>query len=155
MATLLAAQKSVTSKMSKGYAYYSVYFFRNFGLNENKIRQEEALDGGYAIRTNLSGEEFSKKQTVECYRGLAAVDRAFRQMKTVSLEIRPAYHRRDRRIEAHALLCMLAYYVEWRMKQRLIPLFEADGKGKDRRWTFPGILERLKGIREERGSIAG
>ena len=90
-----------------------------------------------------------------CYRGLAQVERAFRSIKTVSLEIRPAYHQLDRRIEAHAWICMLAYYVEWHMRQRLLPLFEADGQGKDRRWTFPGVLERLKSIREETGVMQG
>ena len=52
-------------------------------------------------------------------------------------------------IEAHVFLCLLAYYVQWHMQQRLAPLFEGNGEGKERRWTFAGVLERLKGICEE------
>lgn len=124
-------------------------------LNEEKIQHEETLDGCYVIRTDLAGEIMDKEQTVACYRRLETVERAFRQIKTVSLEIRPTYHQLDRRIEAHVFLCMLAYYVEWHMKQRLQPLFDRDGKGKNRRWTFAGILERLKGIREQTGVFKG
>ena len=86
---------------------------------------------------------------------LALVDRAFRQLKTVALEIRPVYHQLDQRIEAHVFLCMLAYYVQWHMQQKLVPLFESDGAGKDRRWTWAGVLERLKGIRRQTVSMNG
>jgi transposase len=67
----------------------------------------------------------------------------------VSIEIRPTYHHKDDRIEAHVLLCVLAYYIQWHMQKRLAPLFAEDGEGKDRRWTFAGVLERLKGLRQE------
>lgn len=101
-------------------------------VDEARVSQEEARDGCYVIRTDVSAQELNKNQAVACYRGLAQVERAFRAIKTVSLEIRPAYHPLDRRIEAHAWICLLAYYVEWPMRQRLILLFEADGQGKDR-----------------------
>jgi transposase len=113
------------------------------------VDREEALDGCYVVRTDVNAERFDKNQAVECYRGLAVVERAFRRLKTVSLEIRPIYHHLDRRIKAHVFLCMLSYYIEWHMRQRLIPLFEADGQGKERRWTFSGILQRLKSIQEQ------
>ena len=80
---------------------------------------------------------------------MAVVERDFRQLKTVSLEIRPTYHHKDDRIEAHVLLCVLAYYIQWHMQKDLAPLLAEDGEGKDRRWTFAGVLERLKGIRQE------
>lgn len=117
--------------------------------NQEKIEEEEALDGCYVVRTDVSSELLDKNKTVNCYRGLAVVEQAFRRLKTVSLEIRPIYHHLDRRIEAHVFLCVLAYYIEWHMHQRLIPLFESDGRGKDRRWTFAEVIERLKCIREE------
>ncbi len=124
-------------------------------VDEARVSQEEALDGCYVIRTDVAAPEMDKNQAVACYRSLARVERAFRSLKTVRLEIRPTYHHLDRRIEAHVFLCMLAYYVEWHMRQRLAPLFEADGQGKDRRWTFAGVLERLKSIREETGVLQG
>ncbi len=118
-------------------------------LNQPKVDTEQSLDGCYVIRTDASEQIFDKNQAVACYRGLAAVERDFRQLKTVSIEIRPTYHQKDERIEAHVLLCMLAYYIQWHMQQRLTPLFEEDGQGANRRWTFAGVLERLKGIRQE------
>lgn len=118
-------------------------------LDQEKVDREEALDGCYVVRTDVDAERLNKNQAVDCYRGLAVVERAFRRLKTVSLELRPIYHHLDRRIEAHVFLCMLAYYIEWHMRQRLIPLFEADGQGKERRWTFSGIVQRLKSIQEQ------
>ncbi len=122
-------------------------------LNETLLEQERALDGCYVIRTNVGAESLDKTQTVDCYKGLSVVESAFRQMKTVLLEIRPVYHHLDERIEAHVFLCMLAYYVQWHMRQRLAPLFDADGQGQDRRWTFAGVLERLKAIRQQTVAI--
>lgn len=118
-------------------------------LNQPRVDTEESLDGCYVVRTDASEQVFDKNQAVACYRGLAEVERDFRQLKTVSIEIRPTYHQKDERIEAHVFLCMLAYYIQWHMQRRLTPLFEEDGEGADRRWTFAGVLERLKGIRQE------
>jgi len=118
-------------------------------LDQSRVDTEQSLDGCYVIRTDASDRVFDKNQAVACYRGLAEVERGFRQLKTVAIEIRPTYHQKDERIEAHVLLCMLAYYLQWHMHQRLIPLFEEDGEGADRRWTFAGVVERLKGIRQE------
>jgi transposase len=118
-------------------------------LNEALLEQERALDGCYVIRTDVDSKTLDKTQTVDCYKGLSVVEGAFRQMKTVLLEIRPTYHHRDDRIEAHVFLCMLAYYIQWHMWRRLAPLFDTDGEGKDRRWTFAGVLERLKAIRRQ------
>ena len=54
------------------------------------------------------------------------MERAFRCLKTVDLHVRPIYHRLDSRVRAHILLCMLAYYVEWHMRQALAPLLFAE-----------------------------
>jgi transposase len=118
-------------------------------LDQLRVATEESIDGCYVIRTDASEQVFDKNQAVACYRGLAAVERDFRQLKTVSIEIRPTYHQKDQRIEAHVFLCLLAYYIQWHMHRRLMPLFEQDGQGAERRWTFAGVLERLKGIRQE------
>lgn len=118
-------------------------------LDQPRVATEESIDGCYVIRTDASEQVFDKNQAVACYRGLATVERDFRQLKTVSIEIRPTYHQKDQRIEAHVFLCLLAYYIQWHMHRRLMPLFEQDGQGAERRWTFAGVLERLKGIRQE------
>jgi len=118
-------------------------------LDQQRVDTEQSLDGCYVVRTDASEQLIDKNQAVACYRQLAEVDRDFRQLKTVAIEIRPTYHQKDERIEAHVLLCMLAYYIQWHMRKQLAPLFEQDGQGKDRRWTFAGVLERIKGIRQE------
>ena len=70
-------------------------------------------------------------------------------------EIRPVYHQLDQRIEAHVFLGMLAYYLQWHMQQKLAPLFDADGSGEDRRWTWACVLERLQGIRRQTVTMKG
>lgn len=97
-----------------------------FQRDEAGIRDEAALDGIYVVRTSLAPERSSTADTVRSYKSLARVERAFRTMKTGSLEIRPIHHRLDGRVRAHILLCMLAYYVEWHMREALRPLLFAD-----------------------------
>jgi len=92
-------------------------------------------------------------EVVRAYKSLAFVERAFRNLKTVQLEIRPVYHKTDERIRSHVFLCMLAYYLQWHMEQRLAPLFANDGKGEDRRWTFRGVIDCLAQI--TRNSVEG
>ncbi len=93
------------------------------------IAAEAALDGFYVIRTNVPAATLDADATVRAYKSLAAVERAFRSLKTVDLEVRPIYHRRTKRVRAHVFLCMLAYYVEWHMRSRLAPiLFDDDDK---------------------------
>jgi hypothetical protein len=120
-----------------------------FDIDQELVRAEETMDGCYIIRTDVSDEAWGAQQAVDRYRGLAQVERAFRNLKTVALELRPVYHHTDERIRAHVFLCMLAYYLQWHALQRLQPLFDADGDGKDRRWAWPIILERLKSIRTQ------
>ena len=94
-------------------------------------------------------------EIVASYRALGNVERAFRSLKQMHLEMRPVYHKIDRRIRAHVFLCTLAYYVQWHMTERLQPLFDADGKGKDRRWTVQNVIERLKQVTRNEVSSNG
>ena len=93
------------------------------------IEREESLDGIYVIRTSVRKEALSSEQVVASYKSLSGVERAFRSLKTVDLHVRPIHHRLPDRVRAHILLCTLAYYVEWHMRQRLLPmLFDDDDK---------------------------
>jgi hypothetical protein len=94
--------------------------------DQQRIDREAALDGIYVIRTNVSSEILSSQQTVGSYKQLSTVERAFRSLKTVDLKVRPIHHRLADRVRAHVLLCMLAYYVEWHMRDRLAPLLFDD-----------------------------
>jgi transposase len=90
------------------------------------IRAEAALDGLYVIRTAVAAETMDAPQVVRHYKGLAEVERAFRSLKTVDLKIRPIHHRLETRVRAHILLCMLAYYVEWHLREAWRELLFAD-----------------------------
>jgi transposase len=93
------------------------------------IEREQNLDGIYVIRTSVKKEVLSSQQVVASYKGLSGVERAFRSLKTVDLQVRPIHHRLPDRVRAHILLCVLAYYVEWHMRQLLAPiLFDDDDK---------------------------
>ena len=97
--------------------------------DEENIERERALDGIYVIRTDRSSEELSAEDTVRSYKNLCRVEKAFRCMKTVDLMIRPIRHRTEQRVRAHLFLCMLAYYVEWHMRDALGEvLFEDEDK---------------------------
>ena len=96
---------------------------------EQQIRQEAALDGIYVIRTSVSADVLNAEETVKAYKGLSVVERAFRSLKSVDLKVRPIHHRLADRVRAHVFLCMMAYYVEWHMRQRLAPiLFDDEDK---------------------------
>jgi transposase len=94
--------------------------------DEARICNEAALDGLYVIRTSVGKGEFAAEGAVRAYKDLGLVERAFRCLKGVDLRVRPIGHRRERRVRAHVFLCMLAYYVEWHMRQSLAPLLFAE-----------------------------
>ena len=94
--------------------------------DEGKIAAEASLDGLYVIRTSVASESLSAERTVGAYKELSKVERAFRSLKTVDLKVRPIYHWLEDRVRAHVFLCMLAYYVEWHMRQKLKPILFED-----------------------------
>jgi transposase len=100
----------------------------SFGWSRNEISvtREEQLDGIYVIRTSEPEAVFSSAACVRTYKSLALVERAFRCLKGLDLLVRPIRHWVDPRVRAHLFLCMLAYYVEWQMRQALQSLLFAD-----------------------------
>lgn len=101
-----------------------------FHRNAEAIAAESQLDGFYVIRTSLSQATLAAPEVVRAYKGLCQAERAFRSLKTVDLEIRPIHHRLADRVRAHVLLCMLAYYLEWHMRQMLAPILFDDHQRK-------------------------
>ncbi|WDE97048.1 IS1634 family transposase [Lentisphaera profundi] len=126
-----------------------------WSLNEEKVKQEEKFDGCYIIRTDAPKENIGKDETVLAYRDLQKVEQAFRNLKTVSLELRPMHHKTDERLKSHIFLSTLAYYIQWNATQLLKLLFDEDGKYKEKRWTFQHVVERLKSIRITENLIDG
>ena len=90
------------------------------------IAQEAALDGIYVIRTKVPAEQMNAEQTKAAYQSLSKVERAFRSLKDMDLQIRPIHHRLENRVRAHVFLCMLAYHVEWHLRQAWEPLLWAE-----------------------------
>jgi Transposase DDE domain len=97
-----------------------------FERNVETIEAEGKLDGFYVIRTNLDKATLATSDVVRVYKSLSQAERAFRSIKTVDLEIRPIHHRLSDRVRAHVLLCMLAYHLEWHMRQALAPILFDD-----------------------------
>ena len=98
----------------------------SFARKVDAIAAEAATDGIYIVRTNLTPEVLDDAATVRSYKSLSQVERAFRCIKTVDLQVRPVHHWLAGRVRAHVLLCMLAYYLEWHMRQKLAPLLFDD-----------------------------
>src|SRR4030095_505122 len=97
-----------------------------FARDEAAITKEAALDGFYVLRTSVPTGTLGTDETVLAYKSLAQVERAFRSLKTVDLEIRPVHHRWAGRVRAHVFLCLLAYHVQWHMRQALAALLFDD-----------------------------
>lgn len=97
-----------------------------FRRKTDSIAAEAALDGLYIIRTSVPAEEMAAADCVRNYKALANVERAFRSLKTVDLKVRPIHHRLADRVRSHIFLCMLAYYVEWHMREAWRELMFAD-----------------------------
>jgi transposase len=98
----------------------------SFARKLDAIAAEAALDGIYIIRTSVSAVQMDAPSCVRNYKSLAQVERAFRSLKTVDLKVRPIHHRKADRVRAHIFLCMLAYYVEWHMREAWRELMFAD-----------------------------
>jgi hypothetical protein len=80
------------------------------------------LDGCYVLKTDLAREAASKETVHERYKDLALVEWAFRESKTVHLEMRPIYVRRKSRTRGHAFVVMLAYTIIKELATRWQPL---------------------------------
>jgi transposase len=98
----------------------------SFARKTAEIAAEAATDGLYVLRTSLPEQTLGDSDTVRSYKSLALVERAFRCIKTVDLNVRPVYHWLEGRVRAHVFLCMLAYYLEWHMRQCLAPMLFDD-----------------------------
>ena len=97
-----------------------------FARKTAEIAAEAATDGIYIVRTGLPTDVLDDAATVRSYKSLSQVERAFRCIKTVDLHVRPIYHWLADRVRAHVFLCMLAYYLEWHMRQKLAPMLFDD-----------------------------
>jgi Transposase DDE domain len=94
--------------------------------DQASIDTEAATDGIYVIRTPVPAETLDAAGTVAAYKGLARLERDFRSIKADDLDLRPVWHRLEDRVKAHVLICMLACYLTWHLRQAWAPLTYAD-----------------------------
>jgi transposase len=113
-------------KMGKHYQIHIEEDGFRYARRQESIEREKKLDGIYVIRTNVTADAMTAPQVVGSYKQLSNVERAFRSLKTMDLNVRPIHHRLAGRVRAHVFLCMLAYYVEWHMRRKLAPLLFED-----------------------------
>ena len=123
--SMRAGQALGRFKMKKHFTFKISDDHFSFTLDEASVKSAEALDGLYVIRTSLK-EAPRAAEVVRHYKRLAAVERAFRTLKSVSLKVRPIHHRRKHRVICHVFLCMLAYYVEYHLRKKWAPLLFVD-----------------------------
>ena len=109
-------------KVAKHFALEIADNLLRWSRKEDSIAREKALDGVYIIRTPESADTLSAEDAVRAYKQLGDVEKAFRTLKGLDLRMRPIHHRIETRVRAHMFLCMLAYYVEWHMREALAPL---------------------------------
>jgi len=93
---------------------------------QQAIEDEARLDGIYVIRTPLPAAELGTAETVTAYKNLKYVERDFRHIKSDDLDLRPVFHRLEKRVKGHVLLCMLAAYLTWHLRQAWAPLTYTD-----------------------------
>jgi transposase len=130
----LKGKEKIALRVAKILNKYKVNKYYNLEIEEQEfnysrkaelITQEKALDGIYVLRTTVKKTVMDSFSTVKAYKNLSQVEEAFRCYKSIDLKVRPIYHYKGERVKAHILLCMLAYYVEWHLRQSLAPfLFE-------------------------------
>ena len=119
-------------KVAKHFELHITDASLSWARKSDSIAGEAALDGLYIIRTSVPTEQMDAPQCVRSYKALAHVERAFRSIKTIDLKVRPIHHRLADRVRAHIFLCMLAYYVEWHMREAWRELTFADTELQDK-----------------------
>lgn len=145
--------KTLAARAGKVFGKYKTekYFSWNiedltivYSVKDDVVANEEKFDGLYVLRSQVSPETMSTMEIVEAYKSLINVENAFRNMKTVQLEIRPVYHHKVKRIKAHAFICMLSYYLLWHMNQSLKPLYNESKKY----YTQNHVIEIMKTLQK-------
>jgi hypothetical protein len=121
-----------------------------FAIRTDRVATEAALDGIYVIRTNVTAAKLSAADAVRHYKALSQVERAFRSLKTIDLHVRPIHHRLADRVRSHIFLCMLAYYVEWHMREAWRPLLFADEDQRAKARRDPVAPARRSAAAEEK-----
>jgi Transposase DDE domain len=118
-------------KMAKHYRLDITNDTFAFTHNQDAITAEAALDGIYVIRTTVTPEQMDPAKVVATYKSLARVERDFRSIKSIDLDLRPIHHWTETRVRAHVFICMLASYLVWHLRAAWAPLTFTDENRPD------------------------
>lgn len=138
------ASQIVSKRGAKKFFQYSFMDGFNFQLKEDKLREEEILDGKFILKTN--SKELTLEEVVKAYKNLSEVEDAFKEIKDF-IRLRPIYHYKDRRVKAHVFICVLAYLLEKVLANML--------EDKKIDLTARGALEKLGRIKLVENKIRG
>jgi transposase len=97
-------------------------------FNLTQYNNDKNLDGLYVLVTNVKAEEYDKKQVREQYKNLKHVEHAFRDMKSVRINVRPIYHVNEATTRGHILCTMFSYAIIYTMEQSVFPLLKEINK---------------------------
>lgn len=120
-------------KMGKHFKLQIRNGYFEYNRNDQSIKEESANDGVYIIRTSEPKTSISMEEVVRSYKDLNKVEQLFKTFKSTEIRARPIRHRLAERVKAHLFICLLAYYVEWHMKQSLAPLLFEDEELEENR----------------------
>ncbi|MGZ5377007.1 MAG: IS1634 family transposase [Mycobacterium sp.] len=113
-------------KMGKHFHYSITDASLALQRRHDQIAAEAALDGIYVLRTTVPADQLDPPGVVAGYKNLANVERDFRIIKIDDLDLRPIHHRLTERVKAHVLICMLACYLVWHLRQAWAPMTFTD-----------------------------
>jgi transposase len=153
-----ADDKTLAARAAKVFYKYKTEKYFSWAIEGGRIvysrkteiiEDEEKYDGLYVIRSNVPSEIMNTLEIVEAYKSLINVEQAFRNMKTVQLEIRPMYHKTDDRIKAHVFICTLSYYLLWHMNAALSEFYKENAKT----YTHTHVIEIMKALQKSKMTI--
>lgn len=124
----------------------------SWSRKQSEITEEAKFDGVYVVRTSVKETLMGSAEVVAAYKSLKWVERAFRSMKSMQLEVRPIHHRLEERVRAHLFLAMLAYYVEWHLRRAWK---EHLAKGGENGKTLKDLLDILATLMQGKLETAG
>src|SRR5689334_8703396 len=142
-------------KMGKHYELTITDDSFTYRRKPESIAREAKLDGLYVVRTSVSAETLSADEAVRAYKDLARAERAFRSLKSIDLQIRPVHHWIEPRVRAHVFLCMMAYYIEWHLREAWAPILFHDherAEAEKERASPVTALEVSAAAKRKRGS---
>ena len=95
-------------------------------LIEAALKGAPLVPAGQAMTITVPQAELDAAGIVTAYKNLKYVERDFRHIKSDDLDLRPVFHRLDKRVKGHVLICMLAAYLVWHLRQAWAPLTYTD-----------------------------